>query len=97
MSAAATEPTTVTVDELRTGLTDLLAQVKETGTPLNVDGGIVLLPAAEYARLRDRDYRLESFEELGQGLREADAGLCRPAGEVFARIEAKLATKVAPR
>ena len=74
MSAAATEPTTVTADELRTGLTDLLAQVKETGIPLNVDGGFVVLTAAEYERLLKRDDELATVSSVLVSLRQIDDG-----------------------
>jgi hypothetical protein len=89
MSTAATEPTTVTADELRTGLTDLLAQVRETGTPLNVDGGFVVLAATEYARLLDQADRLETLSSVLKSIRQIDEGQYLTLEESTARIRQK--------
>jgi PHD/YefM family antitoxin component YafN of YafNO toxin-antitoxin module len=89
MSATTTEPTTVTVDELRTGLTDLLAQVKETGTPLNVAGGFVVLSAAEYARFLDQAERLETLSSVLTSIGQFEQGQYVTLEELDNRIRTK--------
>jgi hypothetical protein len=89
MSAATTEPTTVTVDELRTGLTDLLARVKETGTPLTVDGGFVVLMAAEYERLLEQTDRAATLGSVLTGIGQFEQGQYVTLDELNDRIRKK--------
>ena len=86
MATTITEPTTVTAAELHASTAELLAQVKQTGRSLSVAGDWVILTAAEYERLLDRDRRLETLHTVQKGLREVEGGQGRSLDEVGERL-----------
>lgn len=89
MSPIVSEPMTVTPAELQASTPELLAQVKETGQALSVRGGWVVLDAAEYERLLERDSRLAALHAVQTGIREIDEGKCRPLTDVNTRLRKK--------
>lgn len=81
------------LSEFQRNAKKMIAHVKETRRPmlLTVNGSaeVVVIDAAEYQEFQEQREKAEFIESLKRGLAEADAGLGRPAEEVFAELEAK--------
>jgi prevent-host-death family protein len=76
---------------------EFLRQLKETGHPvvltINGKAELVVQDAKSYQKLLELAERVEDLEKTRQAIEEMEAGLGRPAEEMFAAMRRKLDEK----
>ena len=78
------------LSDFKRNTSELLDRLKKTGNPLvltiNGRAEVVVQDAEAYQELLDR---IETVEDLQQGLADVKAGRTKPAREVFTRVRRK--------